>query len=62
MAKKLKQDINIGTNLNKYRKPTELSQEKVAAKLQLQGLDVTREMISQIEQGRYNVRKVCCSH
>ena len=56
MAKKLKQDISIGANLQKYRKATGLSQERVAAKLQLQNLDISREIISQMETGIYNIR------
>jgi len=56
MASKLKQDISIGANLKKYRAKTGLSQEKVAAKLQTQGLDISREIISQMELGKYNIR------
>ena len=56
MAKRLKQDVSIGPNLKKYRQVTGLSQEKVAAKLQLRGLDISREMISQMELGTYNIR------
>ena len=33
-----------------------MSQEAVAAKLQTMGLDVIREIISQMELGQYNVR------
>lgn len=56
MSKKLKQDISIGSNLQRLRKKTGLSQEKVASKLQVAGLDVSREMISQMELGSYNIR------
>ena len=56
MSKKLKQDISIGSNLQRLRKKTGLSQEKVAAKLQVAGLDVSREMISQMELGSHNIR------
>ena len=56
MAKRLKQDISIGINLKKYRAKTGLSQEKVAAKLQAQGLDISREIISQMELGKYNIK------
>ena len=34
----------------------ELSQETVAAKLQAQGLDISREIISQMEGGKYSIR------
>ena len=56
MSKKLKQDISIGTNLQRLRKRSGLSQEKVAAKLQLMGFDISREIISQMELGNYSIR------
>lgn len=56
MAGRLKQDISIGANLKKYRTETGMSQEKVVAKLQVQGLDVSREILSRMELGKYNVR------
>ena len=56
MAFKLKQDISIGPNLQKYRMKSGLSQERVAAKLQAQGLDISREIISQMELGKYSIR------
>ena len=56
MPKKLKQDISIGVNMKKYRKESGLSQERVAAKLQVLGLDISREVLSQIERGVCNVR------
>ena len=56
MASRLKQDISIGGNLKKYRIKTDMSQEKVVARLQVQGLDVSREILSRMELGKYNVR------
>jgi transcriptional regulator with XRE-family HTH domain len=56
MANRLKQDISIGENLKKYRAKMNMSQEKVVAKLQVQGLDVSREILSRMERGKYNVR------
>ena len=56
MSKKLKQDISIGGNLKKYRQEAQLSQELAAAKLQAQGLDISREIISQMELGKYSIR------
>jgi len=40
MANRLKQDISIGANLKKHRAKMGLSQEKVMARLQVQGLDI----------------------
>lgn len=56
MSKKLKQDISIGPNLKKHRVAAGLSQELTAAKLQARGLDISREIISQMEQGKYSIR------
>ncbi len=56
MSKKLKQDISIGPNLKKHRLAAGLSQELVAAKLQARGLDISREIISQMELGKYSIR------
>ena len=56
MSERIKQDISIGHNLRRLRKQAGLSQEQVAAKLQLMGIAVSREMLSQMELGRYNIR------
>ncbi len=56
MAERVKQDISIGDNLKRLRKNAGLSQEQLAVKLQVMGLSVSREMISQMELGRYNIR------
>ncbi|MCL1884604.1 MAG: helix-turn-helix domain-containing protein [Defluviitaleaceae bacterium] len=56
MAKKLKQDISIGSNLKKYRKASGLTQDEVASRLQVQGLDVHQKIISEMELGTYSIR------
>ncbi|MHB8061758.1 MAG: helix-turn-helix transcriptional regulator [Ruminiclostridium sp.] len=56
MSEKIKQDISIGDNLRALRRSAKLSQEEVATKLQVMGLSVSREMLSQMELGRYNIR------
>lgn len=56
MTQKIKQDKNIGKNIRKYRKALELSQEQVVARLQLDGIDMSRSIYSQIECGTYNIR------
>ena len=53
---KLKQDISIGDNLRRLRKRAGLSQDEVAARLQVLELPVSREIISQMERGTYNIR------
>lgn len=56
MSGKLKQDVSIGDNLRRLRKAANLSQEEVAAKLELMGHSISREIISQMELGRYSIR------
>ena len=58
MVQKIKQvkELSIGENLQRLRKNVGLSQEDAVAQLQLAGLDISRETLSQIERGRYNVR------
>lgn len=56
MSDKIKQDISIGNNLRTLRKSAKLSQEDVAAKLELMGFSISREIISQMELGRYSIR------
>lgn len=56
MSKRIKQDLSIGGNLQRLRKRAGLSQEEVAAKLQLMGISISREMLSQMELGHYNIR------
>lgn len=56
MSERIKQDLSIGQNLKRLRNRAGLSQEAVAAKLQLRGISISREMLSQMELGRYNIR------
>lgn len=56
MSTKLKQDISIGNNLSRLRKSAKLSQEEVAASLELLGQSISREIISQMELGKYSIR------
>ena len=56
MSNKIKQDLSIGKNLRDLRKNVNLSQEEVAAKLELMGFSISREIISQMELGHYSIR------
>ena len=56
MAEKLRKNASLGGRMQWYRKQRGLSQEDVAAKLQLMGLSVSREMLSQMELGRYSIQ------
>lgn len=52
----INQDISIGTNLKTLRQRSGLSQEEVAARLQVMGFTISREVISQMERGCHNIR------
>ncbi|MBQ4522225.1 MAG: helix-turn-helix transcriptional regulator [Lachnospiraceae bacterium] len=56
MVQKIKQDISLGSNIRKLRKQSHLTQEQVVARLQLQGIEISRSSYSQIECGTYNIR------
>ena len=56
MTQKIKQDISLGNNIRKLRRQSHLTQEQVAAKLQLQGIEISRSSYSQIECGTYNIK------
>lgn len=56
MTQKLKQDIQIGNNIRNLRKQSGFTQEQVVARLQLQGIEISRSSYSQIECGTYNIR------
>ena len=56
MAQKIKQDISIGNNIRALRKQSQLTQEQIVARLQLEGLEISRSSYSQIECGTYNIR------
>lgn len=46
----------FGAHIRELRKVARLTQEQVAAKLQLRGLDISRSTYSQIECGIHNIR------
>ncbi len=52
----INQDVSIGKNLKALRLRSKLSQEDVAALLQIKGFVMSREIISQMELGRHNIR------
>lgn len=56
MSSVINQDISIGKNLKLLRQRSGLSQEETAAKLQVMGFSISREIISQMERGQHNIR------
>ncbi|MCL2576049.1 MAG: helix-turn-helix domain-containing protein [Defluviitaleaceae bacterium] len=55
---KIKQDteINIGANIRKIRKAYGIGQTQLALKLQLLGIDMTRETLVKIERGIQHIQ------
>ncbi len=52
MNQKIKQDdISIGKNIRRIRKARGIGQTELAIKLQLVGIDITREALVKIERG-----------
>ena len=56
MAHIINQDISIGDNLRILRRRAGFSQEQVSAQLQIMGFTMSREIISQMELGKHNIR------
>lgn len=56
MSSVINQDISIGSNLKALCLRNKLSQEDVATRLQLIGFSMSREIISQMELDRHNIR------
>ena len=56
MEQKVKQDRCIGINLQRLRLNVGLTQEQVTAKMQLQGINMSRDFYAHIENGTYNIR------
>jgi transcriptional regulator with XRE-family HTH domain len=58
MEQKIKQDgqINIGANIRAIRKARGMGQTQLALKLQLLGVDITRETLVKIERGIQHVQ------
>lgn len=56
VEQKIKQDFCIGKNIRALRNAAGLTQEQVAAKLQVENVDITRDFYAHIESGAYNIR------
>ena len=56
MEQKIRRDRNIGSNLRKLRDQHGISQEKLCAKLQLLGCNISRTAYEKYEFGELNVK------
>ena len=56
MEQKIKQDkIQIGKNIRSIRKQNKLKQTDMVVRLQLMGMDMTREALVKIERGTQHI-------
>lgn len=46
---------HVGQNIRRYREAQKLTQEQVAAKLQLAGCDITRSALAKMEVGQRHI-------
>lgn len=53
---KLRNSPALGRNIRALRKEQNLTQEQLAARLQLYGTNISRSILSQMECGTYNVK------
>ena len=56
MEQKIKQDICIGSNIRTIRKQKKMKQVELAALLQLEGIEMTRETLVKIEAGIQHIK------
>ena len=56
MEQRIVQDVNIRVNLKKLRRRASMTQAEVAAKLELRGLYVSREIYAQMETGKHHIK------
>ena len=56
MEQKIKQDYCIGTNIRSLRLKAGYTQEQVSAKLQVLGVNMSRDFYAHMESGTYNIR------
>jgi len=53
---KIRPDMNIGSNIQKARLKSKLTQDEVVAKLQLMEINISRSTYAKIETNRINIR------
>lgn len=48
-------DINIGYNIKRIRISKKMKQKELLERMQLKGLNISREILSQIERGKHHI-------
>lgn len=53
---KIKQDIPIGENIRRIRQAQKIGQTELVRRLQLEGVEMTREALVKLERGTQHIR------
>lgn len=53
---KIRPDMDIGQNIQKLRRQSNLTQEQVIAKMHLMGLEISKSTYAKIENNRMNIK------
>ena len=53
---KIKQDIAIGANIRRIRKEKKIKPVELVRRLQLEGVEMSRETLVKIERGKQHIR------
>ena len=53
---KIRPDLDIGHNIQRLRRAQSLTQDQVVAKMNLQGLPISKSSYAKIETNRMNIR------
>ena len=55
---KLRPDMDIGHNIQRLRKASNMTQDQVIARLQLMGIEISKSTYAKIETNRMNIKSV----
>lgn len=53
---KIRPDMDIGQNIQKLRRQSNLTQEQVIAKMHLMGLEISKSTYAKLETNRMNIK------
>ena len=53
---KLRPDMDIGHNIQRLRKASNMTQDQVIARLQLMGIEISKSTYAKIETNRMNIK------
>ena len=56
VMQKIRPDMDLGPEIQRYRKKKNMTQDQVVAKLQLMGLPISKSTYARLETNRMNIR------